>query len=147
MPPRIPYMRLRFMRREGGYQRTDQPDTEGKCPTMTNPMSIACSRHSITRNRTGCHVTSIPKLLGHRSLDSTMVYARVHDRTVAEDYYAAMFHIEKQLDLNAGADNADEPVGANERVQLRGLLNRLAEPQLGLDARLDLNEQMRRVLQ
>jgi site-specific recombinase XerD len=94
----------------------------------------------------GCRITSIQKLLGHRELNSTMIYARVHDRTVAEDYYAAMAHIEKQLDLNPGADNIGEPVHANERVQLLGLLNRLAEPQLSLDARLDLVEQMRCVL-
>jgi site-specific recombinase XerD len=94
----------------------------------------------------GCHVTSIQKLLGHRRIDSTMIYARVHDRTVAEDYYAAMSVIEKQLTLTHEADNTDAPVSANERVQLLGLLNRLAEPQLGLDARLDLIEQMRHLL-
>ena len=38
----------------------------------------------------GCQVTTIQKLLGHQRLNSTMIYARVHDRTVAEDYYAAM---------------------------------------------------------
>lgn len=46
----------------------------------------------------GCRVTSIQKLLGHRRLNSTMVYARVHDRTVAEDYYTAMMTIEQALD-------------------------------------------------
>jgi hypothetical protein len=50
----------------------------------------------------GCRVTSIQKLLGHRRLNSTMVYARVHDRTVAGDYYAAMDQIEQGLDLLAG---------------------------------------------
>jgi site-specific recombinase XerD len=33
----------------------------------------------------GCRVTSIQKLLGHRRLNSTMIYTRVHDRTVPED--------------------------------------------------------------
>lgn len=42
----------------------------------------------------GCKVTSIQKLMGHRRLNSTMIYARVHDHTVAEDYYAAMGRIE-----------------------------------------------------
>jgi site-specific recombinase XerD len=51
----------------------------------------------------GCRVTSIQKLLGHQRLNSTMIYARVHDRTVAKDYYAAMADIEKQLDLQPGA--------------------------------------------
>jgi len=100
----------------------------------------------------GCRVTSIQKLLGHRSLSSTMIYARVHNRTVAEDYYAAMARIEKQLDPNADhdpvtrANNTGGPEGPGERARLRALLDRLAEPQLGLDARLELVEQMRRVL-
>ena len=44
----------------------------------------------------GCRVTSIQKLLGHQRLNSTMIYARVHDRTVAEGYYAAMEVVEKR---------------------------------------------------
>lgn len=45
----------------------------------------------------GCPITTIKAILGHRRLNSTLVYARVHDRTVAEDYYAAMAVIEKRL--------------------------------------------------
>jgi integrase len=45
----------------------------------------------------GCPVTSIQKFLGHKRLNSTMIYARVHDQTVAADYYAAMTRIEKRL--------------------------------------------------
>lgn len=46
----------------------------------------------------GCRITTIQVLLGHRRLNSTMVYARVHDQTVAQDYYAAMTLIEKRLE-------------------------------------------------
>lgn len=46
----------------------------------------------------GCPITTIKEMLGHRRLNSTMIYARVHDRTVAEDYYAAMAVIEKRLE-------------------------------------------------
>jgi integrase len=46
----------------------------------------------------GCRVTSIQKFLGHKRLNSTMIYARVHDRTVADDYYAAMDRIEQRLE-------------------------------------------------
>lgn len=94
----------------------------------------------------GCRVTTIQKLLGHRRLNSTMVYARVHDRTVAEDYYAAMAQIEKSLALTPGCNDADEPVSAAERVHLLDLADRLAEPQLGLDTRLELVAQMRCIL-
>lgn len=38
--------------------------------------------------------TIIQRLLGHRDLNSTMIYARVHDRNVAKDYYQAMQKIE-----------------------------------------------------
>jgi len=94
----------------------------------------------------GCRVTSIQRLLGHKRLNSTMIYARVHDRTVAEDYYAAMAQIEKCLDPTAGANDTGEPVNPDERVQLLELVGQLAEPQLGLEMRLDLVSQMRRVL-
>ncbi len=36
----------------------------------------------------GCRVTSIQRFLGHKELSSTMIYARAHDQTVAEDYFA-----------------------------------------------------------
>jgi Phage integrase family len=100
----------------------------------------------------GCRVTSIQRLLGHRRLNSTMIYARVHDRTVAEDYYAAMAQIEKSLDLTAGeapaagTGGADAATSAGERVQLLELLNRLAEPQLNPEVRVNLVEQIRHVL-
>jgi len=88
----------------------------------------------------GCRVTAIQKLLGHRRLNSTMIYARVHDRTVAEDYYAAMAQIESHLTLVAETGETDE------RAYLLKLADRLAEPQLDLDTRLDLVAQMRLAL-
>jgi hypothetical protein len=100
----------------------------------------------------GCQVTSIQKLLGHKRLNTTMIYARAHDHTVAEDYYAAMAKIERCLDPNAEqapvarADNAGEPVSIGERTRLLALVDRLAEPQLSFEARLVLVEQMRCVL-
>jgi len=48
----------------------------------------------------GCQITTIQAMLGHRRLKSTMIYARVYDRTVAEDYYAAMTVIERRLELH-----------------------------------------------
>jgi site-specific recombinase XerD len=95
----------------------------------------------------GCRVTSIQKLLGHRRLNSTMIYARIHDRTVAGDYYAAMGQIEKGLDLAlAEPTNGNGQVSEAERTQLLELTSRLAEPHLDLDLRLNLVEQMRCLL-
>ncbi|MCA9997418.1 MAG: tyrosine-type recombinase/integrase [Anaerolineales bacterium] len=46
----------------------------------------------------GCPITTIQQLLGHHNLNTTLIYARVHDHTVADDYARAMSLIEaKQL--------------------------------------------------
>jgi hypothetical protein len=89
-------------------------------------------------------VTSIQKFLGHKRLNSTMIYARVHDRTVAEDYYAAMERIEQRLDIGPPpvTDHAKTPVGDGERAQLLELATRLAEPELGVESRLDLVDRL-----
>jgi site-specific recombinase XerD len=100
----------------------------------------------------GCRITSIQKLLGHKRLNSTMVYARVHNRTVADDYYAAMAKIEEQLDPSTEQDpvarkgNTGAPMSIGERARLLALLDRLVEPQLDLETRLALVAQMRGVL-
>ena len=38
-----------------------------------------CATHLLNAD---CHVTSIQKFLGHRRLNSAMIYARVHDQTL-----------------------------------------------------------------
>jgi site-specific recombinase XerD len=95
----------------------------------------------------GCRVTSIQKLLGHRQLSTTMVYAKVHDQNVSADYYAAMARIETRLELDKGVE-VDEPLSIHPftRAALLALANRLAEPQLKREARLELVEQMRTML-
>ena len=77
-----------------------------------------------------------------------MIYARVHDRTVAEDYYAAMEVVEKRLQVAPPEmeDDAKPRVNDNERAQLLELATQLAEPELGVEVRLDLVEQMCEVL-
>ena len=96
----------------------------------------------------GCRVTSIQKFLGHKRLNSTMIYARVHDHTVAEDYYAAMERIEQRLNIGSPPeeDHAETPVNGRERAQLLELAARLAKPELGVESRLNLVEKVRQVL-
>jgi hypothetical protein len=99
----------------------------------------------------GCRVTSIQKFLGHRRLNSTMIYARVHDRTVAEDYCAAMERVEQRLQIGpppAPSDEASaiEALDDGEREQLLELAEQLAEPDLRPEMRIDLVDRMRRVL-
>jgi hypothetical protein len=75
-----------------------------------------------------------------------MLYTRVHNQTVAEDYYAAMAEIERCLDPTAGRCDVDEAVSASERASPLKPLGQLAELQLDLKARLDLIAQIQHVL-
>jgi site-specific recombinase XerD len=93
----------------------------------------------------GCRVTSIQRFLGHKRLNTTMVYAKVHDHKVAEDYYAAMEQVEKRLDL-ASEGNVKAPIDANERGQLLALTDQLAESHLTRMERMELAAQMRWLL-
>lgn len=47
----------------------------------------------------GCRITSIQRFLGHKKLNTTMIYARAHDQNVAEDYFVAMQKVEQKLDI------------------------------------------------
>ncbi len=96
----------------------------------------------------GCKITSIQQLLGHREIGSTLIYARVHDETVASDYYAAMARIEKSLEIPAKTADVKEPSNddAVPRLQLLAVIDQLAVPQLGVELRLDLVTQMRHLL-
>jgi hypothetical protein len=95
-------------------------------------------------------VTSIQKLLGHRRLNSTMVYARVHDQTAADDYCAAMEAIEQRLALaDDCSDNTvpDEPATRDEsQALILGLADQLADPGFVHAERRGLVEQLRLML-
>ncbi|MGO9221104.1 MAG: tyrosine-type recombinase/integrase, partial [Streptosporangiaceae bacterium] len=95
----------------------------------------------------GCRITSIQKLLGHQRLNSTMIYARVHDQTAADDYYAAMARIEARLELAPpAAAEPGPPIEEGQRAQMLELAADLAEPELTLEARLGLVDRLRLVL-
>jgi integrase len=95
----------------------------------------------------GCPVTSIQKFLGHKKLNTTMVYARAYDQTVEADYYAAMRRVEQRLALVEGPEEISTPVGENELTELLRLADQLAEPELSNELRLDLVLLMRALLQ
>jgi integrase/recombinase XerC len=105
-----------------------------------------CLRHTCATQlvNAGCPVASIQKFLGHKRLNSTMIYARVHDRTVADDYYAAMDRIEQRLDVGPPPQTAPAGVSltGNEREQLLGLAVQLAEPNLPVGTRFELVDRM-----
>jgi site-specific recombinase XerD len=47
----------------------------------------------------GCRITSIQRFLGHKKLNTTMIYARAHDKNVTEDYFRAMERVEQWLNF------------------------------------------------
>jgi len=94
----------------------------------------------------GCRVTSLQKFLGHKELSTTMIYARVHDQTVADDYYAAMQKVEQRLSLLGEQEEENAPLHQSERSQLFELIQQVAKPDLSFQSRLEITEQMRRIL-
>jgi site-specific recombinase XerD len=85
----------------------------------------------------GCRVTSIQRFLGHKELSSTMVYARAHDPTVADDYFTAMQRVEQRLEIVP--EIKDEVV----KVQVVQLIQRLELPELCFEERLGIASQLR----
>lgn len=94
----------------------------------------------------GCPVTSIQKLLGHKKLNTTMMYACAYDKTVEADYFAAMGRIEQRLELAGQQVETPEPVDESERRQLLALAERLFAPELTLETRLEIAVRMRGLL-
>ena len=77
-----------------------------------------------------------------------MIYARVHDQSVSDDYYKAMTRIETRLDLPADHDVSknSKTITPAERNQILDIANDLMNPQLEIETRLDLTNQIRSVL-
>jgi len=94
----------------------------------------------------GCRVTSIQKFLGHKDLGTTMIYARVHNQTVADDYYQAMSQVEKRLELLRTPEKPQEPIPEEARERLLAFVEQLAQPDLDTAVRLEIAAQMRLLL-
>jgi hypothetical protein len=87
-------------------------------------------------------VTSIQKFLGHKKLNTTMIYARAHDQTVEGDYFAAMSRIEQRLALSPEPVEPPVPLSESERGMLRVLAEQLFVPELGYEKRVEIAVQM-----
>jgi site-specific recombinase XerD len=94
----------------------------------------------------GCPVTSIQKFLGHKQLNTTMVYARAHDQTVEADYFSAMRRIEQRLELVNHPVNVTQTMCTPERDQLLSLAEQLFAPEMSFETRLEIASQMRGLL-
>jgi Phage integrase family len=94
----------------------------------------------------GCPVTSIQKFLGHKKLNTTMVYAHAHDQTVEQDYFAAMSRIEQRLELVSQPAEYSVPISVKYRSQLLTLAEQLFAPEMSNDTRLEIAAQMHGLL-
>lgn len=100
------YMRVRGQEIVGGYVfiRNSAPLKQGyirkQLKAIGERMDIHVVPHRLRHTyatqllNVGCKATSIQKLLGHKSLNTTMNYARALDLNVMNDYLAAMEIIE-----------------------------------------------------
>ncbi len=75
-----------------------------------------------------------------------MIYARAHDQTVADDYFAAMQRVEWRLEIvPADKKNNDAVVKVQERFRADQLIEQLEVPQLCLEDRLELTSRLREI--
>ena len=92
----------------------------------------------------GCRITSIQRFLGHKSLNTTMIYAQAHNKTVAEDYFAAMRRVEQESGTAPEPQEADDQ--ETQQKELLGLIKRLEQPELCTKERLEIAAKLRRTL-
>ena len=90
----------------------------------------------------GCRITSIRKFLGHKKLSTTIIYARLYDQTIADDYYAAMGQVEKRLELLADQEKSRACPKTVTQCQLLELTTKLAKPDLGQEERINIAIQL-----
>ena len=73
-----------------------------------------------------------------------MIYARAHDQTVAEDYFAAMQRVEQRLAIMSTKEEEDiEDVKVQEPTKVLQLIEQLEIPELCYEERLHITSQLR----
>jgi integrase len=68
-----------------------------------------------------CELTTIQKVLGHKSLDTTLRYARAHDQTVADNFYAAMERVDEALAIESEEGQLEDAPLCPEDVKVQVL--------------------------
>ncbi len=115
---------------------------------MTNAPSANSSGQATRRVRTlpvtsfnrGMSLEALAALLGHRSLRMTLVYARIADRTVADEYFSVSEQVEALYDqprqLPADAEGA-EMLKLRREMHQRMLGNGYCARPVGLDCHFE----------
>ena len=95
----------------------------------------------------GCRITSIQKYLGHKKLNTTMIYARVLDQTMADDYFKAMEKVEQRLNITQELIDATiiGPLKEPVEKQLLIFAEQLSQPDLCFEKRKYIAEQLRQL--
>jgi integrase len=126
--------------------------------TIGTPIGVKVYPHRLRHTcasqllNAGCRITSIQAFLGHKKLNTTMIYARAYDQTVADDYFAAMSRVEQRMEIAPlpkpaeETNQEDEVVKEQEKTQIVTWLERLALPQLCQEERLELVDQLKSAL-
>ncbi len=112
----------------------------------SNGLRAALPPYATQLLNAGCKIIVIQKTLGHKKLNTTLTYARAYDQTIEEDHFRAMSSVEKRLGLLGQPEEQEEPVLDYEREQILALTEKLAEPELSVEARLVIAAQIRLVL-
>ena len=99
----------------------------------------------------GCRITSIQAFLGHKKLNTTMIYARAHDQSVAEDYYSAMSRVEQRMEIAPIPQPEPEPkenevVKVPEQAKILTWIDLLALPELCQEERLEIAASLKQAL-
>jgi hypothetical protein len=97
----------------------------------------------------GCRITSLQKLLGHERLNSTMIYAKVYDATVEQDYFTAMANIEKRIVLNNSTITCYFDKGtvlADVQAQMLDLISKITDQKLNYSENIELFQQLRQLI-
>jgi len=90
----------------------------------------------------GMPIASLQKTLGHRSLDKTVLYARIADPVVEGDYYRALAALEAK-----GEATGEGLMAESVRRQLLRLVDQLLTTSVAPEERENLLRQMRHLLE
>jgi hypothetical protein len=91
-----------------------------RCGVQVKPHQLRHSCATLLLNA-GAPILAIQKLLGHKDIDTTLIYTRLYDSTVATDYYRAVGEIERRSGLDD--DTPDQLPGSGELLALLDALH------------------------